>query len=156
MVARFSGQGHQRGSAYLWALLIVLLISLGMGHLLQHAATANQRMREADLLYVGNLYRNAIRQYFESTPAGTTPYPQRLEDLLRDPRYPVTRRYLRRLYPDPVSGERFQVVLAPGGEIMGVRSVSTRAPVKNARFGVDEKGFENAKSYHEWQFSFAL
>lgn len=131
---------------------MLLLISIGMGQLVQHAATANQRMREEELLYVGNLYRNAIREYSESTPAGTLPYPQRLEDLIRDPRYPVTRRYLRRLYLDPMSGEPFQAVPAPEGGIIGVRSVSKRLPLKKTGFSVDEEGFQNARSYREWQF----
>ena len=155
MVAHFDGRRRQRGAAYLWALMIILIISLGIGRLLQHVATANQRMRETDLLYVGNLYRSAIRQYFESTPAGSARYPERLEDLLHDPRYPVVRRYLRRLYPDPLTGKPFEIVPAQEGGFKGVRSASTRAPVKIANFSTWELDFANTKSYHEWEFSYA-
>ena len=93
---------------------MVPCITLGLGKLLDNAAISDQRAREGELLYVGNLYRDAIRQYSESTPAGARPYPDRLDDLLRDPRYPVVRRYLRRPYPDPFTGRAFEPVSAPG------------------------------------------
>ena len=73
MVGRLSRPRRQRGVAYFWALLMVLCITLGLGKLLDNAAISDQRAREGELLYVGNLYRDAIRQYSESTPAGAGP-----------------------------------------------------------------------------------
>jgi hypothetical protein len=152
MVRRVSNRRHQQGVAYFWALMLVLFISLGVGKLVQRVAIANQRMREAELLYVGVLYREAIQHYYESTPVGANPYPEKLQDLLRDPRYPVTRRYLRQLYRDPVTGEPFEAIAAVLGGVRAVRSTSSRMPVKIAGFAADEWRFANAKTYREWEF----
>lgn len=154
MVGRLSRPRGQRGVAYFWALLMVPCITLGLGKLLDNAAISDQRAREGELLYVGNLYRDAIRQYSESTPAGARPYPDRLDDLLRDPRYPVVRRYLRRPYPDPFTGRAFEPVSAPGGGIMGVRSTSSKRPLKLAGFRDDQAAFATASTYRQWEFSY--
>jgi len=146
---------RQRGVTYFWALLMVLFITLGLGKLLENVAMTDKRNRETELLYTGNLYRDAIRQYSKSTPVGAKPYPEKLKDLLRDPRYPVIRRYLRRLYPDPVTGEAFLPIPAPDGGVMGVHSVSLRKPVKVAGFQSDQATFAAAKSYQQWEFIYA-
>jgi hypothetical protein len=155
VVTRSPRFARQRGVAYFWALLMVLFITLGLGKLLENVALSNQRAREAELLYTGNLYREAIRQYWQSTPAGAKRYPETLENLLRDPRYPVIRRYLRRLYPDPVTGKAFVPIPAPDGGVMGVHSVSPRKPVKASGFRPDQTAFATARSYQEWEFSYA-
>lgn len=145
---------RQQGVTYFWALLMVLFITLGFGKLLEKVAMTNKREHEAELLYIGNLYRDAIRQYTQSTPVGAKPYPEKLDNLLRDPRYPVIRRYLRRLYPDPVTGEAFMPIPAPGGGVIGVRSASLRKPVKVAGFREDQTSFAKARSYRQWEFSY--
>lgn len=146
---------RQRGVTYFWALLLIFLVTLGFGKLLEDMRMANVRGREDDLLYTGNLYRSAIRQYALSTPVGGKRYPEKLDDLLRDPRYPVVRRYLRRLYPDPMTGASFGVVPSPEGGIMGVRSESGKGPVKRAGFQQEQTGFAEARSYRDWEFTFA-
>jgi hypothetical protein len=155
MVIRAPRFSHQRGVAYFWALLMVLFITLGLGKLLENVAMSNQRAREAELLYAGNLYRDAIRQYWQSTPTGAKPYPEKLENLLRDPRYPVIRRYLRTLYPDPVTGKPFVPIPAPDGGVMGVRSASLRRPIKVSGFHTDQTAFAAAQNYQGWEFSYA-
>ncbi|MFL9984050.1 type II secretion system protein [Paraburkholderia sediminicola] len=154
-MSSFSRFGRQRGVAYFWALLMVLLITLGLGKLLEDVARSSQRSREAELLYTGNLYRDAIRQYWQSTPIGAKPYPEKLDDLLRDPRYPVIRRYLRRLYPDPITGQAFMPIPAPDGGVMGVRSTSLRKPIKVAGFKTNQMALATARSYQQWEFSYA-
>jgi hypothetical protein len=151
---RVAGAARQRGVTYFWALLMVLLITLGLGKLLENVAKSNQRAREAELLYTGNLYRDAIRQFWQSTPVGAKPYPEKLDDLLRDPRYPVIRRYLRKLYPDPVTGKAFVPIPAPGGGVMGIHSASARKPVKVTGFPTESSAFGAARSYQQWEFSY--
>lgn len=155
MVNRYSRLERQRGVAYFWALLMVLFITLGLGKLLENVAKSTQRAREAELLYTGNLYRDAIRQYWQSTPVGARQYPEKLDDLLRDPRYPVIRRYLRKLYPDPITGQTFAPIPAPDGGVMGVRSTSLRKPIKVAGFSTNQRAFAAAQSYQQWEFSYA-
>ena len=66
----------------------------------------------------------------------------RLEELLQDPRYPDIRRYLRKIYLDPMTGSaEWGLVTGPGGEIYGVHSLSGDEPLKKANFGLAEKAF---------------
>jgi hypothetical protein len=155
VVSRPPSLARQQGVTYFWALLMVLFITLGLGKLLEKVAMTNKREHEVELLYIGNLYRDAIRQYAQSTPVGAKPYPEKLDNLLRDPRYPVIRRYLRRLYSDPVTGEALMPIPAPGGGVMGVRSASLRKPVKVAGFREDQTSFAKARSYQQWEFTYA-
>ena len=134
---------------------MVLFITLGLGKLLDNVVKSNQRAREDELLYVGILYRNAIRQYVESAPAGTRPYPDELGDLLHDPRYPVVRRYLRQLYADPITGGTFEAISAPEGGVMGVRSTSEKETLKRAGFRDDQSSFATASTYRQWEFIYA-
>ncbi len=80
-----------------------------------------------------------------------------LEELLGSaPDAPVPLRYLRQLYPDPMTGTLdWALVPAPGGGIMGVASRSTRAPLKTGQFDLADAEFAEAKSYGDWQFTFA-
>src|SRR5207253_3118442 len=84
------------------------------------AATAGQRERETQLLWVGHEYRAAIGRYWRQKRV----YPQTLEDLLgAAPDAPVQVRHLRRLYPDPMTNAvDWVLVPAPNGGIMGVAS----------------------------------
>ena len=46
------------------------------------------------------------------------------------------------------------LVKAPEGGIMGVYSLSERAPVKTAQFRLTDKAFNDKSKYSEWQFSY--
>ncbi len=82
-------------------------------------------------------------------------FPSRLEDLLTDPRFQQVRHYLRRLYPDPVTGKNDWVpVIAPGGGIMGVRSASEAKPVKQDNFSPADIAFTGKSRYSDWVFSY--
>ncbi|MGQ5522315.1 type II secretion system protein [Chitinimonas sp. PSY-7] len=143
---------HQAGMAYLWLMGVLLVMGLMMGKAVDISATQAERQREADLLYIGNLYRQAIQHYVE-TKGGGNRYPSKLEDLVSDPRFPNTVRHLRQIYPDPETGQRdWSLIGAPGGGIMGVRSVSTRKPHKIDGFSEADADFTNKQSLAEWVF----
>jgi hypothetical protein len=105
------------------------------GEMASHAA---KREKEAELLFVGQQYRQAIASYYERSPGGAKRYPQALEDLLQDRRLPTVQRHLRKLYRDPVTAGDLAVMEAPGGGIMGVHS--------------RDEGLADAASYAEWKF----
>ena len=141
------------GFTYLGLLFIVAMMSasLALVGLVWHAA--QKREKEKDLLFVGNQYRQAIGQYLLATPGLAKQYPYRLEDLLKDPRRLNTRRYLRRLYADPITGSsEWGLVKAADGGIMGVYSLSEDEPIKTSNFKGLDKDFENKRSYAEWWF----
>jgi type II secretory pathway pseudopilin PulG len=138
-----------RGFTYLTALFAVALLGIGLMLAAETWHTALQREREAQLLYIGNQYRHAIERYYRSGPAQ---YPRALVDLLKDARQAGTARYLRRLYPDPVTGsDRWGLVKTPAGDIMGVYSLSSATPFKTAGFA-EGNDFADAKSYADWKF----
>lgn len=142
----------QHGMTYLWALFLVFLLGLGLGKSLEVYSTLVQRDKEADLLYIGNQYRQALRQYYRDSPGPVRRYPARLEELLRDPRYLTPKRYLRQLTPDPVTGRPFEVIPSPEGGIGGVRSTSTTRPLKQDNFSGEDESFRGSARLADWTF----
>jgi type II secretory pathway pseudopilin PulG len=116
--------------------------------------TSNVREKEAELLQVGNEYRRAIERYYLSGPQRQ--YPKNLSDLIKDPRMPGTVRYLRRLYPDPITGrDEWGLVKSADGGLAGVYSLSENPPLKVSGFALRDAAFEGKNKYSEWQFAFA-
>jgi len=105
--------------------------------------------REAELLFRGKAYRNAIQAFYQSNGM----FPRSLEDLLEDPRTPG-KRYLRSLYADPLAKGDWTLVRASGGGISGVASSSRAEPLKRANFPREFEKFSGAKSYSEWIFEY--
>jgi type II secretory pathway pseudopilin PulG len=138
------------GFTYLAILFVVAIMGAGLALVGEVWHTAAVREREVELLYVGNQYRKAIERYYLSGPRQ---YPRTRDDLLKDPRKPGTERYLRRLYPDPLTGkDEWGIVKAPDGGIMGVYSLSSDKPLKTAQFRVRDRDFEGATTYSDWKF----
>jgi hypothetical protein len=114
---------------------------------------AQKREKERELLFVGNQFRLALSGYYERTPGRERRYPAKLEDLLKDPRYPSTQRYLRRIYRDPVGGgEQWGLIKGPDGEIYGVHSLSEEEPLKKGNFSLADRDFEGKTRYADWVF----
>jgi type II secretory pathway pseudopilin PulG len=140
------------GFTFVGLLALLVLIGLLLAAAGEVAATAAQREREAQLLWVGHEYRAAIGRYWSQRRA----YPQNLRELLgAAPDAPVQVRYLRRLYPDPMTNAvDWVLLLAPNGGIMGVASSSKRAPLKTGHFDDADQDFAHASAYSGWQFAF--
>lgn len=137
--------------------LALLVVIAATGAVLGAGATvwsaAQQRERERELLWAGEQIRQALRAYAMS---GGGRYPDRLEDLLEDPRQPALRRHLRRIYADPMTHRTDWMLLRDArGGIVGVHSRSQRAPLKTGGFGGAQAGFADAKSYADWRFAVA-
>lgn len=133
-------------------LFLVAVTGFALTSVAQVWETASRREREAELLFIGKQFRDAIMRYAASSP-GAPQYPKKLEDLLADPRFPNLRRHLRQIYVDPMTGKAdWGLVLGPDGSVFGVHSLSEHRPVKVAGFAIDEDSFSTAKSYAEWKF----
>ena len=142
------------GFTYISVLVIVAFMGVALALVGEAWNTAATRDREAELLFVGNQFRRAIGLYYVNSP-GVPQYPRQLSDLIKDSRTPAVRRYLRKLYPDPITGSaEWGVVKSPDGGIMGVFSQSEALPLKGANFRVRDRGFESKSKYSEWQFIF--
>lgn len=144
----------QNGAALLTVLVLVVILGLAAGMAGQALGALMQREREAELLWRGQQYRQAIASYYNVRHGAQQMYPAKLEDLLRDPRFPGTVRHLRRLYPDPVSGGDWELVRDPAERIIGVRSTSDREPFQQANFPKGLETLEGKGSYREWEFVF--
>jgi type II secretory pathway pseudopilin PulG len=144
----------------LFALSAIGLMLAGAGQVWH---TSVQRDKEADLLFVGNEYRQAIASYYDSSndssngTAGTgtsaaRQYPRSLQDLLEDRRFLVTKRHLRKLYHDPMTNNLDWGLVRSGDRITGVYSRSQAAPLRKNHAGKNEN-FNGAERYSDWVFS---
>lgn len=95
----------QQGAVYLWCLIGIVLLSLGLGRSLEVYSTQKKREKEEEQRYILNLYEKAIKNYYYNSPGEVKKWPEKLEDLLRDPRYVTPKRYIRKLYNDPLTDD---------------------------------------------------
>ena len=145
----------QSGFTYLAILFAIAIAGVVLAETGINWSQAGQREKERQLLFVGNQFRQAIALYYERTPGAVKRYPARLEELLGDERYNPPQHYLRKLYRDPVTNlQKWGLIIAPEGGIMGVHSLSDAAPLKRANFDYANQAFEGAESYSKWQFSY--
>jgi len=147
-----SGKGRQDGFTYVAMLLAVAGIGAGLAATSEVWSQTRQREKEAELLWIGEQFRQAIGLYYQRSPGALKRYPEKLEDLLLDRRHLSTQRYLRRIYSDPLTGKAsWGLVTAPGGGVMGVYSLVQGRPVRTA--GVSLPGSSaRAARYADWRF----
>lgn len=145
---------REGGFTYVIVMFVVAVLSILSVRALENSLTKAQRGKEEELLFVGQAYRDAIRSYYDNTPGTAKQYPPELTSLLLDERTTTTRRPLRKLYRDPMTGsEQWGVVLTEDGKgIKGVYSLSQQQPVKTGGFSDDLAAFAAAKTYRDWQF----
>lgn len=149
-----NGEG-QRGFTYLAVLFMVAMMGVMLASIGTMWQTARQRERERELLFAGSQFRQAIERYYEKTPGPVKKYPPSLDELAKDSRFLTAQRHLRRVYRDPMTGEKnWGLVKAPQGGIMGVHSLSQDAPLKTGNFRAADKGLEDRKKYSEWVFAY--
>lgn len=144
-----------RGIVLLALLLAMALSAIAMMIAVDVWAIARQREREAELLFAGDQYRQAIQRYYYGAPPGSARVlPASLEALLDDDRYPVTVHHLRRLYDDPVTASAQWGLVHVGDRVAGVYSLSEAAPLKQAGFPAAYQAFNDKSSYRDWVFMF--
>jgi type II secretory pathway pseudopilin PulG len=140
------GQG---GFSYIGLLFAIAVLGITLATVGVVWSTQVRRDKEVQLLWVGDQYRAAIARY----RASGGQYPLALADLLEDNRFPVPKRYLRQLYPDPMTGAAdWQLIQGPDGAIQGIASSSQAQPIKVAGFPPRYIAFEGAECYCDWKF----
>lgn len=133
----------------MFAVAIMGIALAGVGVLWQ---MEGRREKEKELLFIGEQYRKAISSYHEKSPGGAKLFPEKLEDLLQDNRFPRPIRHLRRLYADPMTADGKWELIRQEGRIIGVASFSRQVPIKIAGFPKEFEDFESAASYADWRF----
>ncbi len=140
------------GFTFLAVMFAIVLIGLSLTGAVQQWKTIMKREKEAELLFRGDQIRKAIAAY-QQTP-GISNYPRKLEDLVKVPNTSATKRFLRKVYKDPITNKDWGIVQINGDRIRGVYSKSEEEPLKQANFPDDYKFFEGKKKYSEWVFVF--
>ncbi|MFC4933166.1 type II secretion system protein [Massilia sp. GCM10023247] len=152
-----SRRGARRDAGFTYVGLVVFVAILGLvgaatvkvDSLLRRAAA------EQELLEIGAAFSEALRSYAAATPRGFPTAPPTLQDLLKDPRFPGTRRHLRKIFVDPVTGRDEWGVLYQGDKVgvLAVYSLSQAQPLKVANFDARFQNFENKEHLSEWKFT---
>lgn len=160
MGGTLGGRAYRRrsaGFAYVLLLVAVSVIGIVAGSSLSLGSQMARRDTEQSLLAIGLEFEHALRAYAgvleNATSVSAAHGPRTLEELLKDPRTPATRRYLRQIYADPMTGrETWGLVKDPAGFIVGVYSLSEGRPIKQAGFETARVDFEEAQTYAAWVF----
>ena len=158
-MARKASMGrHAGGFTFLGLLFLIALMGLMATVAASTWRFSVQRDKEFDLLFVGREYRAALGRYASAHAGQRQPWPTELSQLLGGTDRLVPVRYLRRLYFDPMTGSaQWGLVKTPEGGIIGVYSLSTRAPVRtSAAIGDEGIDFVKARSYRDWEFRASL
>jgi type II secretory pathway pseudopilin PulG len=142
-----------KGFTYLGLLIFIAVIGLASTAGVSVGTLVQRRSAEQDLLFIGSQFRNAFQSYYTATPAGQRPYPNTLEELVKDPRFPQPVRHLRKVYADPITGKiDWVLIAAPMGGTMGISSKSEAQPIKIGNFDEADKMLEGKSKYSEWVF----
>lgn len=152
----------ERGYAYLFLLIGIAIIAGASAHAVSGGAIAQRKEAEQDLLFIGQAFEVALfsyaaqgtRQQQRMTRSSLPPQgPTSLEELLLDSRFPEPVRHLRKLYVDPITGQRdWGLIRNDSGNIIGIYSRSTVEPIKRTGFPARHSHLEQAKTYQEWVF----
>ncbi|NGZ09139.1 MAG: hypothetical protein CV088_07080 [Nitrospira sp. LK70] len=144
---------QETGFSYLMVMIAVTLMGLAMTMAARQLKTVVQRELEADLLAKGIEIQTALALYSASAKAGRVVpgevYPQTLAELTRPPKP-----FLRKVYLDPVGRGEWELLRAPKGGIMGVRSKSRHKPIKQGNFPLAVRHFEGKPTHYDWVFQY--
>ena len=144
---------QETGFSYLMVMIAITLMGLAMTVAARQWKTMVQRELEMDLLAKGIEIQSALALYSATTKAGRVlpgeVYPQTLAELTRPPKP-----FLRKVYLDPVGRGEWELLRAPAGGIMGVRSKSRQKPIKQGNFPLAVRHFEGKPTHYDWVFQY--
>jgi type II secretory pathway pseudopilin PulG len=146
---------REAGFTYVGLIVLVAIIGLVGAATMKADALLRRAAAEQELLEIGAAFSAALTSYAEATPRGQLPQPPSLEALLKDPRVPGTRRHLRKIFVDPITGKAEWGVQYQGeqGGVIAVYSLSTSRPLKIGNFDQRFSGFDNRKHISDWKFA---
>ncbi len=144
----------QQGFAYLVVLFIAVALGLASTVTYENYSTLAKREREAQWLFVGQQYQQAISSYYHQSPNGLKSLPTNLDDLVKDSRFVSIKRHLRQLYMDPITQDAWQVILNDNQQIVGVVSASQEPILQHAKIMQILPNAENIATYTELKFVF--
>lgn len=126
---RFFGQ---EGITYVGLLFAIVLIGIAVLALTPTWSTVIRREKEEELLFRLGEFRRAIAAFRQDRGR----YPDKLEDLLEDSSQLQVRRYLRKIYPDPMTGKadwRLEYIVDKTGAIAGIKDLHSKSTQEGFR-----------------------
>jgi len=146
-------RNREAGFTYLALLFMIIIMGVTIGTTGVVWHTAAKREKERELLFIGEQFRQAIGSYYMQTPGGVKRLPTQLDDLIKDPRFAATRRHLRQIYRDPMTGTTdWGVIRGTDGGILGVYSQSEDHPIRVHFDHPLQRDFSDKAKYNEWKF----
>jgi type II secretory pathway pseudopilin PulG len=148
---------HVRGFTYLSLIIVIAIIGLVAASAIKLGSVLQRSRAEQELLDIGAAFGDALKSYADATPQGMPTQPPSLQDLLKDPRFPGTRRHLRKIFVDPMTGKAEWGIVYLGDKIgvLAVYSLSDAKPVKIGNFEARYSGFEGKNHISDWRFAIA-
>jgi len=140
----------QQGFTYVVVLVAIVILAIMTEAATPLVSSQIKAEKEREMIFRGQAYVKAIRSYYESGKTVKT-FPQNIDDLTQDPRYPL-RRHIRKLYSDPVSRDEWVLIRDEGRGIRGVVSSSSKKPLKISNFPIGLEEFNEASTYKDWRF----
>jgi len=160
---------------FLAVLMVIVVMGIMMGVTGQSWKMTMKREKEKELLFRGNQIKEAIERWNKPRARPLN----KLEDLVTDPNSLKPKRYLRRLFTDPMTGKEWTLLRGicvgsatstptPGlstttpspaqstiqtGPITGVASTSEEEPLKTDFTDIPTlKNLGGMKKYSDWKF----
>lgn len=141
------------GFSYLWVLMTVAMMGVGLALAAEVYSTALRREQEAELLSIGRQFQRALASYYNVPGVGGIgEYPTSFDDILEDRRTVVPRRHLRKVFTDPVTGKAEWGAVRVGGRIVAIHSLSAAAAIKQDNFEPDQQSLKGKAMLSEWVF----
>ena len=143
-----------KGFTFVSLLFAIVVIRVSLSVIGRQWSLIDRADREEELLFRGDQFVKAIDSYFKSAHGQANLYPKTFDDLLKDPRSLAPRRYLRKIYKDPLTrkADWIPIIEKESGRIKGVKSRSDAPPLKEDDFPKRYSHFKGKGSYSEWEF----
>ncbi len=132
VVGRWRRRQAPGGFIFPLLLLSILIIGITAVAVGEMWSTQMKREKETELLFRLSEFRRAILQY----RLDHNQFPKELKDLLLDRSRLTTRRYLRRIYSDPMTGKpdwKLALVVDPTGANSGIQDVHSQSKAKSLK-----------------------
>ena len=146
---------RERGRGFTYLGLMFLIALMGMAAAMASAvwSTTQRRDNERELVFAGRQFAAAIERYRKRSTDAARLYPRSLQELVLDDRGGQVHHHLRRIFVDPLTGSRqWGLMQLPDGGIIGVHSLSERAPFERGFVMADFPVPKDSRSYQDWQF----
>ncbi len=146
---------RKRGRGFTYLGLMFLIALMGMAAAMASAvwSTTQRRDNERELVFTGRQFAAAIERYRKRSTDAARLYPRSLQELVLDDRGGQVHHHLRRVFVDPLTGSlQWGLIQLPDGGIIGVHSLSERAPFERGFVMADFPVPKDSRSYRDWQF----